>query len=89
MQFVLLGMVASMGLLFTANLVTTLVEERETGFTQEVFVSPVSRYSILIGKVLGASINSLVIVAATIAVGIVIGIRSAWKVSVSYCSSFL
>ncbi len=75
MQFVLLGMVASMGLLFTANLVTTLVEERETGFTQEVFVSPVSRYSILIGKVLGASINSLVIVAATIAVGIVIGIQ--------------
>jgi ABC-2 type transport system permease protein len=75
MQFVLLGMIASMGLMFTANLVTTLVEERETGFTQEVFVSPVSRYSILTGKILGASINSLVIVAATLVVGIAIGIQ--------------
>jgi ABC-2 type transport system permease protein len=75
MQFILLGMVASMALMFTANLVTTLVEERETGFTQEVFVSPVSRYSILFGKILGASINSLVIVATTIVVGIAIGIQ--------------
>ena len=75
MQFVLLGMVASLALMFTANLVTNLVEERETGFTQEIFVSPVSRYSILIGKILGASVNSLVIVAATIAVGVAIGIQ--------------
>lgn len=75
MQFVLLGMAACLGLMFTANLVTALVEERETGFTQEIFVSPVSKYSILIGKILGASVNCLVIVAATIIIGVVIGIQ--------------
>ncbi|HEY3419040.1 MAG TPA: ABC transporter permease [Methanomassiliicoccales archaeon] len=75
MQFVLLGMVAGLAIMFSANTVTGLVEERETGFTQEIFVSPVSRYSIIIGKMVGSSIISMVAVAATILIGIAIGIN--------------
>jgi ABC-2 type transport system permease protein len=51
------------------------VEERETGFTQEIFVSPVSRYSIIIGKMIGSSINCLVAVGATILIGLAMGVQ--------------
>ncbi|MDW5564211.1 MAG: ABC transporter permease [Methanomassiliicoccus sp.] len=75
LQFALLGMIAGMAILFTANFVTSLVEERETGFTQEIFVSPVSRYSIIIGKMIGSSVNCLVAVAATILIGLAMGVQ--------------
>ena len=75
MQFALLAMVVSLVLMFTAMSVTTLVEEKETGFTQEVFVAPVSRYSIMIGKMVGGSISSLLVLACTIIVAVVIGIQ--------------
>ncbi len=74
-QFALLGMVAGIAIMFSANSVTSLVEERETGFTQEIFVSPVSRYSIILGKMIGSGATSLVAVAATILTGIAMGVH--------------
>jgi ABC-2 type transport system permease protein len=74
MQFALLGMVANLLVQFTMMAVTTLVEERESGFTQEIFVSPVSRYSILIGKIIGGSLTSLVSLIALFVVAFAMGI---------------
>ena len=75
MQFVLLGMVASLALMFTANLVTNLVEERETGFTQgDLRITSIEIFDPH-REDPGASVNSLVIVAATIAIGVAIGIQ--------------
>lgn len=44
----------------TASGIISLIEDRETDFAQEMFVSPISRYSIIIGKILGESMVSLI-----------------------------
>jgi ABC-2 type transport system permease protein len=51
-----------------------LIEDRENDFSQEIFVSPISRYSIVLGKVLGESLVALPQGIAIIAFGLVIGI---------------
>src|SRR5437868_4067770 len=51
----------------TATGVVSLIEDRENDFSQEIFVSPISRYSIVFGKIVGESL-----VALPQAVGIVI-----------------
>src|SRR5438067_4622127 len=43
----------------TAMGVISLIEDRENDFSQEIFVSPISRYSIVIGKILGESLVAL------------------------------
>jgi ABC-2 type transport system permease protein len=37
----------------------SLIDDREQDFSQEMFVSPISRYSIVFGKILGESVVSL------------------------------
>ena len=37
----------------------SLIEDRENDFSQEIFVAPISRYSIIIGKVFGESLVSM------------------------------
>src|SRR3954469_23261271 len=43
----------------TALGVISLIEDRENDFSQEIFVSPISRYTIIFGKVLGESLVAL------------------------------
>jgi ABC-2 type transport system permease protein len=50
----------------TAQGIISLIEDRETDFAQEIFVSPISRYTIVAGKILGETL-----VASPVAVGIV------------------
>jgi ABC-2 type transport system permease protein len=38
----------------------SLIEDRESDFSQEIFVAPISRYAIVVGKILGESGVSLV-----------------------------
>ena len=57
LQFALLGMVAATIAMNTMMSVTSLVEDRENDFTQEIFVAPISRYSIILGKIVGGSIT--------------------------------
>jgi ABC-2 type transport system permease protein len=40
----------------TAAGIISLTEDREQDFSQEIFVSPISRYSIIFGKILGESL---------------------------------
>src|SRR5216684_4258127 len=43
----------------TAQGLTSLMEDRQNDFAQEVFVSPVSRYSIVFGKVMGETMVAI------------------------------
>ena len=54
--------------------VISLIEDRENDFSQEIFVSPISRYSIVLGKVLGESLVALPQGVAIIAFGFVLGV---------------
>jgi ABC-2 type transport system permease protein len=54
--------------------VISLIEDRENDFSQEIFVSPISRYSIILGKVLGESLVALPQGLAIIVFGVLIGV---------------
>jgi ABC-2 type transport system permease protein len=52
----------------------SLVADREEDFSQEIFVSPVSRFSIVTGKIIGESLVALPIGVGTIVVGLLVGV---------------
>jgi ABC-2 type transport system permease protein len=52
----------------------SLVGDRESDFSQEIFVSPISRYAIVIGKILGESLVALPQALAILVVGVLIGV---------------
>lgn len=73
-QFMLTGMLINGMFMMIVVGITTLVEDRENDFTQEMFVAPVSRYSIIIGKIVGTSFTGYIEFLATIIVGLCMGI---------------
>ena len=58
---------ASMGLI-------SLIADREEDFSQEIFVSPISRYSIVAGKIIGESLVALPQALAVLALALLLGI---------------
>jgi ABC-2 type transport system permease protein len=58
---------ASMGLV-------SLIADREEDFSQEIFVSPISRYSIVAGKIVGESLVALPQALAIIPIALVLGV---------------
>jgi ABC-2 type transport system permease protein len=73
--FMLIGMMVQGLFMMMGNGIVSLVEDRRTDFTQEILVSPVSRYSIILGKIIGAFFVSYIQFFATIAIGYCIGAR--------------
>jgi ABC-2 type transport system permease protein len=60
----------------TAQGVISLINDRENDFSQEMFVSPISRYSIVFGKILGESLVALPQGLAIVVFALVVGIRA-------------
>jgi len=60
LPFMLVGMVAQTMYQGGMMGVTTLIEERENGFTAELFVAPITRYAVLLGRILGSSVASMI-----------------------------
>ena len=60
LPFMLIGMIANSMYQGTITGVTNLVEERESDLTAELFVAPISRYAVLLGKLIGSGIAALV-----------------------------
>lgn len=58
----------------TAFGIISLIEDRENDFSQEIFISPISRYSIVFGKIFGESLVALTQAVAVIAFGMLIRI---------------
>jgi ABC-2 type transport system permease protein len=54
--------------------VISLIADREQDFSQEIFVSPISRYSIVAGKIIGESLVALPQGLAILALGLLLGI---------------
>ena len=73
-KFMMVGMMVNMLFMVTTTGMMSLVEDRTTDFTQEMLVSPVSRYAIVIGKIFGSSFGAIVSMAGTLVVGIIMGI---------------
>lgn len=67
MPFVFVGIFAQIMFQSAAAGVISLIQDRENDFSKELFVAPVSRYSIIVGKIFGESL-----VAMTQGVGIII-----------------
>ena len=59
LPFMLIGMIANTLYQGTITGVTNLVEERENDFTAELFVAPISRYAVLLGKLVGSGIAAM------------------------------
>lgn len=74
-QFMLIGMLINMLFMMTSQGLTSLVEDRETNFTQEILVAPVSRYSIIIGTIFGSSFSAILSSIGTLLVGLLMGIH--------------
>ena len=56
----------------TAFGLISLIEDRENDFSQEIFISPISRYSIIFGKILGESLVAITQAIAVIGFGVVV-----------------
>lgn len=75
LTFVFTGVIGQTLFQSTASGIISLIEDRENDFSQEIFISPVSRYAIIIGKILGESLVALVQLVAIIAYGFIIGVE--------------
>ncbi|MDR1422719.1 MAG: ABC transporter permease [Coriobacteriales bacterium] len=73
-EFMLVGMFINMLFMSTTMGMSTLVDDHEIDYTQEMLVAPVSRYSLIIGKVLGSSFMGLISALMVLVVGLVMGI---------------
>ncbi|MPL87924.1 hypothetical protein SDC9_33937 [bioreactor metagenome] len=73
-EFMLVGMLVTMLFMVTILGMTSLVDDHETDFTQEMLVSPISRYSLVIGKIIGSTFVAIVSMIGTLIVGLVMNI---------------
>jgi ABC-2 type transport system permease protein len=73
-QFMLVGMLVNMLFFITSMGMASLVDDHETDFNQEMLVSPVSRYSLVVGKILGSGFAAIISLIGTLTVGLVMGI---------------
>src|SRR5947209_20321193 len=72
--FIFTGIYAQTLFQSTVQGIISLVADRESDFSQEMFVSPISRYSIVFGKILGESLVALTQGAAILLFGLLIGV---------------
>jgi ABC-2 type transport system permease protein len=54
--------------------IVSILDDRENDFSQEIFVSPISRYSIVLGKILGESLVALAQGIGIVILGLIIGV---------------
>ena len=73
-SFVFTGVLAQTMFTTTASGVISLVQDRENDFSRELFVAPISRYAIVIGKIVGESLVSLSQVIGIVIFGLIIGV---------------
>jgi ABC-2 type transport system permease protein len=74
LHFVFTGVLAQTIWQSTALGVISLLMDREQDFSQEIFVSPISRYSIIFGKILGESLVAFPQFIAILAFGLILGV---------------
>lgn len=74
LTFVFIGVLGQTLFQSTATGIISLVEDRENDFSQEIFVSPISRYTIIVGKIVGETLVALTQTSGIIVFGLIIGV---------------
>jgi ABC-2 type transport system permease protein len=74
MHFVFSGVLAQTVWQSTAMGVISLLADREQDFSQEIFVSPISRYTIVLGKIVGESLVAMPQALAIMLFGFILGV---------------
>ncbi len=74
-EFMFVGMFVNTLFMMTIMGITNLVEDRSQNFTQEIFISPISRYSIVLGKIIGSSISAIFQLTGLFVVALIMGIN--------------
>lgn len=72
--FVYFGVLAQNMFASTASGIAWLIEDRQNDFAQSFFVAPISRYTIVIGKILGESIVSFTQIFGLFIIGYLVGV---------------
>ena len=72
--FMMVGMLVNMLFMITSMGMASMVDDHDIDFNQEMLVSPVSRYSLVIGKIFGSAFAGIVSMAGTLIVGLFMGI---------------
>ncbi len=73
--FVFTGVFAQVLWQSTASGIISLIEDRENDFSQEIFVSPISRYTIIFGKILGETLVAYAQIVGVLLFGILFGVH--------------
>lgn len=73
--FVYLGVIAQNMFSSTASGIAWLIEDRQNDFAQSFFVAPISRYVIIIGKILGESVVSYTQILGLLLIGYITGVN--------------
>ena len=74
LAFIFIGVFAQSLFQSSAAGVISLIQDRENDFSQELFVAPVSRYSIILGKIIGETLVSYTSGFGILLLGLIIGI---------------
>jgi ABC-2 type transport system permease protein len=74
LAFIFTGILAQNLFQSTASGVIFLIEDRANDFAQEMFVAPVSRYSILVGKIFGESLVAIIHGVGIVVFGLILGV---------------
>lgn len=75
LTFIFTGVIGQTLFQSTAAGIISLIEDRVNDFSQELFISPISRYTIILGKIIGESMVALAQGVGVLAFGYVVGIR--------------
>lgn len=77
--FMLTGVFAQTLFMSSAQGIISLIDDRENDFSQTIFVSPVSRYVIILGKLVGETMVALPQGIGIVIFGLIIGIAFTWQ----------
>ncbi|HJZ05932.1 hypothetical protein A2634_01515 [Candidatus Amesbacteria bacterium RIFCSPHIGHO2_01_FULL_48_32] len=76
--FTFIGVMAQTLFQSSASGIISLVTDRDSDFAQEMFVAPISRYTIITGKILGESTVSFILVLSILILGLIMSIPVDW-----------
>jgi len=72
--YMLVGMLINMLFMVTANGAASLVDDNDSHFSEEMLIAPVSRYSLVVGKIFGSMFAAIVSMVGTLVIGLIMGI---------------
>jgi ABC-2 type transport system permease protein len=80
LPFIFVGVLAQTMFQSSAAGVISLIRDREMDFSRELFVAPVSRAGVVVGKIVGESLVSMVQGAGIVIFGFIIGVPLSLKI---------